>query len=467
MGFYKFKDFLWYVSSAIVNFFCFKSVRKLLKFLLFLFLVIFLTSTILIKQSYAMSWGEATGGGFREGTPEQAELLTDLRQVYNYFENNNITLDRYVIEYVYDTSNNTDQVNIIGLESNATCYIHADWQGIFRFVTNYVYYFSFDRSSHMIYQANNLSSTPYDYFKASNIINNNFNINFQNGSLAISSNPLPYKKAPYITNSTSEIQAWDFQNLTIKSGGYTYNTNIYLKSYYSVNGSDYNVINNILLNVDSPYITEYDPFGYYTANIPITDLFTTNTLRQGNYIGFTLEFDGQAVSYGAYELTTTAQQTEDNQSNKEIQAIQNQTTAINNQTQVIEQQTDAINNQTQAITSTDYDEQQANQDFGDLGSNFTTTDVSNLDQLFSVLYNAFCTNEVVSVNLTIPFVNKSVTISSANISAFYPAQLVTIVNLFVWGIIGLFIIKDIRGMINKILEGNIENTSSDVKKEVL
>lgn len=104
---------------------------------------------------------------------------------------------------------------------------------------------------------------------------------------------------------------------------------------------------------------------------------------------------------------------------------------------------------------------------GNVFSGFILTQDPGIEVLFTKLYNAFCTDEVLDVDLTIPFLNTEFTISSASISSFYPQTLTAIVSVFVWGMIGLYIIKDVRNMINKISVGNVENVSSDVKKEVL
>lgn len=84
-----------------------------------------------------------------------------------------------------------------------------------------------------------------------------------------------------------------------------------------------------------------------------------------------------------------------------------------------------------------------------------------------MLYDAFCTNEVQDLTFTIPFTNKQVTINSSNISDNFPEEIKNIVGVFVWGVVGLWVLKDIRSIIDKISEGSPEDVGSDVKKEVL
>ena len=108
-----------------------------------------------------------------------------------------------------------------------------------------------------------------------------------------------------------------------------------------------------------------------------------------------------------------------------------------------------------------------NTESGSFLSTFSTDYDTGVDKLFSMLYDSFCTDNVVNVNTTIPFTNDTFTISSEQISSFYPESIKSIVNMFFWGMLGLFIIKDIRTSLDKMSQGNIEHVSSDVMKEVL
>lgn len=105
--------------------------------------------------------------------------------------------------------------------------------------------------------------------------------------------------------------------------------------------------------------------------------------------------------------------------------------------------------------------------FSGLSDGFSVNDPTGLDSVFAKLYNAFCTDNVINLTFTIPFVNKQVTISSANVSNYFPQALKSIVSVFVWGMIGLWVLKDIRSMIDRMSEGSPEDVGSDVKKEVL
>lgn len=101
------------------------------------------------------------------------------------------------------------------------------------------------------------------------------------------------------------------------------------------------------------------------------------------------------------------------------------------------------------------------------GLGFSVQDNSGIDNFFTILYNAFCSDEVQDVTLNIPFVNKTFTISADTVSNRFPVAVRLIVGVFVWGIVGLWVLKDIRSTVDKIREGSPENSGSDIKKEVL
>lgn len=181
-----------------------------------------------------------------------------------------------------------------------------------------------------------------------------------------------------------------------------------------------------------------------------------------------------SYSLGTYtfNLTTEEQDKINNDSDKQLLGnindnINTTNNNINNLNNTQQQTNNKIDNLTESITSSDFNESEAEGLFANFGQGMVITDNTHLEELFLILYNAFCNNQIINLEFDMPFTNNHVVISSENISSNYPQALVNIVHLFVWGMIGLYIIKDIRTMINKVAEGNIENVSSDVKKEVL
>lgn len=333
---------------------------------------------------------------------------------------------------------------------------------------------------------NKWSNNTYTDCSRYNTLYNNFVINNVGGGVFKQINEFDFSTKPYIID-TSSISNWSFDNLVINSGD--------IKPYYSVveDNIEYQYFRTFKLETTyegvvyttdlRQYATAYNN-DYVVFNIPKNELSNYFNI----YNGYNIQFDlyvqpddnpnstGNWSSYSlgtyTFNLTTEEQEQINSDSNKQLlgnidNSIQQTNNNINQLNNTQQQTNDNLNTLNNNLTSSDYNETELTNSFSGFGEGMILTDNTHLEQLFVILYNAFCNNTIVDLTFTIPFVNQQVTINSSNISAHYPQQLVTIVHLFVWGMIGLYIIKDIRTMINKVAEGNVENVSSDVKKEVL
>lgn len=102
----------------------------------------------------------------------------------------------------------------------------------------------------------------------------------------------------------------------------------------------------------------------------------------------------------------------------------------------------------------------------------TTVDITQggFNSIFTTLQNYFTSNNGGSLTLSIPFVNKSITISKATVYGNFK-QLSTIENLasIVWYfVISLYIVKQVQNMINKIKSGNLEDlVDNNIKADIL
>lgn len=102
----------------------------------------------------------------------------------------------------------------------------------------------------------------------------------------------------------------------------------------------------------------------------------------------------------------------------------------------------------------------------------TTVDITQdgFNSIFNTLQTYFTSNNVGSLMLTLPFVNKSITISKATVFGNFK-QLSTIENfasLAWYFVISLYIVKSIQKMINKIKGGNLEDVvDNNVKADIL
>ena len=102
----------------------------------------------------------------------------------------------------------------------------------------------------------------------------------------------------------------------------------------------------------------------------------------------------------------------------------------------------------------------------------TTVDITQdgFNSIFNTLQTYFTSNNGGSLTLTLPFVNKSITISKATVFGNFK-QLSTIENFasLVWYfVISLYIVKSIQRMINKIKSGNLEEVvDNNIKADIL
>ena len=102
----------------------------------------------------------------------------------------------------------------------------------------------------------------------------------------------------------------------------------------------------------------------------------------------------------------------------------------------------------------------------------TTVDITQngFNSIFNTLHSYFTSNSGGSLTFTLPFVNKSITISKATVFGDF-IQLSTIENFasLVWYfVISLYIVKSIQRMINKIKSGNLEEVvDNNIKADIL
>lgn len=102
----------------------------------------------------------------------------------------------------------------------------------------------------------------------------------------------------------------------------------------------------------------------------------------------------------------------------------------------------------------------------------TTVDITQngFNSIFNTLHSYFTSNSGGSLTFTLPFVNKSITISKATVFGNF-IQLSTIENFasLVWYfVISLYIVKSIQRMINKIKSGNLEEVvDNNIKADIL
>lgn len=298
------------------------------------------------------------------------------------------------------------------------------------------------------------------------VVRSHFDIVDSVGDL-ISQNTVDFSINPYFITTDQELQTYDFDFLQINGGTTKYE--IYYEPLEQTFTAEFNLVYNykgVSTNIDilPEYISVNTQENTWQINIPYNVLTNKVVVRNGETFSYTFDYkigyeNGYSLSTGqlVYNLTSEQENTINQDSEKQLQGEILQT----------QQQTnDKLDNLDNTISSSNIDNSNVD-DFSNLGNDFNATDNTGIDGLFQMLYDAFCTTEEQDLTFTIPFTNQEVTINASNISDNYPTALKNFVGVFVWGLIGLYVLKDIRSTIDKISEGSPENVGSDVKKEVL
>lgn len=274
----------------------------------------------------------------------------------------------------------------------------------------------------------------------------------------------PREINPYFITTNQQLESFDFDYLQISGGTTPY------EYYFSTLDTTYTpefkleyIYQGVTTQIDvSNYVQVFTNTNRWQLNIPYNALTNNVIVRDGE--SFTYRFtytmpylyQKDMIVQGTYNLTSEQESNINADSDKYVQGqIVNQQQQTNNK----------LDNLDNSINNDNVDD--VSGDFSGFSDGLTVQDNSGIDSIFQKLYDAFCTDNVQNVVITIPFVNKTFTIDTTAISSHFPEAVKSIVGLFVWGIIGLWVLKDIRSITNKIAEGSPEDVGSDVKKEVL
>lgn len=179
------------------------------------------------------------------------------------------------------------------------------------------------------------------------------------------------------------------------------------------------------------------------------------------------------------DIYSQVEQAKASLSRSEIQ-LQEITDILNNMkidiTREYAEQSEQTRNQIQQST-TDINNNINNNDVSDVDTSGitnadTTVDITQdgFNSIFNTLQTYFTSNNGGSLTITLPFVNKTITISKATVFGNFK-QLSTIENfasLAWYFVISLYIVKSIQKMINKIKGGNLEDVvDNNVKADIL
>lgn len=200
----------------------------------------------------------------------------------------------------------------------------------------------------------------------------------------------------------------------------------------------------------------------------------TNIISQSTGGGQGENEGGQSSGGGNSEGESSSSSSKDYTENFDElkQSINNTTASINNQTQAINNQTNAIEGTTQAVEETNSflkDNTVDNSQFDMPTVEVNDPTANFFDTMFTGIYNAVTTDEEKTINVDL--IGNTFSVNSADFNFLQASNwsLIRIILNAMWVIgIGLYILKDIRKMIEKIKDGNIENvTNDDIKADIV
>lgn len=290
------------------------------------------------------------------------------------------------------------------------------------------------------------------------IYSSNQNIDLYNENREKIKNVYSNTIEPYIENSSTDIEDWSFDNLSINLGTLGFNENDVL--IFTYNNIEYSLfLKDYVETVGAGNIT--NPISIPIAALNNYIVFTENadiTFEYGSVVGV-----GNVLKYnmGTYTITlstTKVNELNDNADRNIQNAILDKTEETNQQLQNLN---DSINDDNIDVTANDLPSIDVN-----------SPTENGLNNIFQNLYNAFCTGQAQDIVFPIPFTNKNITLSPYYVRDMLNNNNASWVYTFIqafWGyLIGRYIIKDITSKIDKIKSGDVENVeNSNIKEDML
>lgn len=268
---------------------------------------------------------------------------------------------------------------------------------------------------------------------------------------------------PFIENPSSEISSWNFNTLKI-NGAELRNSTSYGQNFFTLKAVYNN--NEYLLDIDDYKTVSGNSV---TFSIPKNSLLNSAYLRNNYKVDFSLIYyesleGGRRVSefsLGSYTFAFSSEE-------QDVVNQDNTQQLLGDIKEGQQQVTNSINNLDNTIKDTNVDNSSI------YLPNDNTQDITQdgINNIFTNIYNAFCTGETKDIIFPIPFTNKNIVLSANYIREMLTNSsanwVITIIEAFWWYLISRFIIVDVSRKITKIKSGNVENIENDnIKEEML
>lgn len=479
------------ISKFLKKLFYFFITKKML-----ISIIIALLFYILLKTDVFASNSDLQFLDFNDNVHIAMEQLTDYQSgdyYYKISDNNgqiNLTLipksaypnlklyvsDNYTIQrgtrygwsFYYNTSNS--QV------TNCLYYVFSNNAFVKQSITTHAWFYS--------YGADSRSNTTYFSSDLDVYSDNTYTVLLYNGNKPVS---------PYIENTLGELFTLEnVTNLVINPGNIEIsNLKLYIMNYPQ--GSAYsNTVYQTYLNTSSDFYNNgkyYIPVSifkdYLTANYSLKYLLTYDiptsvgpSQQDADYTSIynpsssepidDIEGTNDNIDKNFGILTNFLNNKLDQMNEEDRQRFLQEYNLMQQQLSQQQEQTEATKDTNQFLKNQNFDNNNLN--LPNDGTNDITQD--GINNIFTMIYNAFCSGQAQNVVFPIPFTNTNITIPANYISDVLSATsfswVKTFIELFWWYIISSFIVKDIAKKMNKAKSGDFENLeNSNIKEDML
>lgn len=244
---------------------------------------------------------------------------------------------------------------------------------------------------------------------------------------------------PYFISSSEGLQNGNFNYVQIDGGDYTTSNfqNFYLVSYEILENNEFIQKAEIELNLNEkpPYNVFPEEDGTFLFTVP-RNLLNLNLRNNYSYsLKLAYKSDGQFQVFNTLDFTVSGMTIQDSVDNG----------------------------------FSDVNDPDINPDINLPTDNTTDITSSGFDNIFNTIYDTISGTTSNPYIITLPFVNKSFTISKETVYGNLDlGLLVTLINTVWFFIVSIFIVKDISKKINKIKSGNIDNIeNNNIKEDML
>lgn len=276
---------------------------------------------------------------------------------------------------------------------------------------------------------------------------------------------------PDFSNNVQYLETGDFVAFQIDPGSVEKTDTIIFSAYEVINNEDSFLVT-YDLNENSPFFLDSNPWNVSNADYSyfLTARFLSwfQIVNGKSYkVVLTFPNDGSVTSPVVYNWTITLTAAQIEQQNQQTNAdINSGIQDLNNNISNVNEGLDNINN---FLNDDTYNQNDIIDNIPSvtIPSNIDAENI--LDQLFNNLRSAFINEDSKDFVFVFPNSNgQSVTIPANYVETHLPDGIVTIIRIFYWFVISIYMFKYLWGVVDNVRQGDFTRSSeNDIKTEVL